>query len=123
MAADLADKVSYLDLLQTVVVVLLQEKSSFDCKRKNGDCLLPCKGRDAMYHAEGELAVICKDLLKEHFMCFQPFSRLSGGLNMIMLIPLPRYLWFWCCDGNMVNSGSLTYVVEMERALRNLTIT
>jgi hypothetical protein len=49
-----------------------------------------------MYHAEGELAVISKDLLKEHFMCFQPFSRLSGGLDMIMRYPCPStYSMVW----------------------------
>ncbi len=93
MAAELAEKVSDLDPNDNVIVIQLLDNSSYECKTLNGDRILPKRGRDGKFHAVGELGVIRKDTLREHFMAMQPIFRAVKGFKVLVLTPLPRYLW------------------------------
>jgi hypothetical protein len=65
MVADLGERVEGLDPEKTAVCIQLLDNVLFECKLPNGDRVLPRKGSDGKYHAEGELYVIGKDSLRE----------------------------------------------------------
>jgi hypothetical protein len=124
MAAELAEKVSDLDPNDNVVVIQLLDNSSYECKTPSGDRILPKRGRDGKYHAVGELGVIGKDTLRDHFMALQPVFRAVKGFKVLVLTPLPRYLWNRCCDdaSHITNSERESFASDMGKSLKDLTI-
>jgi hypothetical protein len=123
MATELAEKVLDLDPNDNVIVIQLLDNSSNECKTTNGDRVLPKRGRDGKFHAVGELGVIGKDTLREHFMAMQPIFRAIKGFKLV-LTPLPRYLWNRCCDDptHITNSERENFASDMGRSLRDLTV-
>ncbi len=89
MAVELAEKVSDLDPNDNVIVIQLLDNSSFECKTPSGDRILPKRGRDGKFHAVGELGVIGKDMLREHFMALQPVFRAVKGFKVLVLTRYP----------------------------------
>jgi hypothetical protein len=71
--------VLYTVALHIKYIVLELGNSSYECRLPNGDRVLSRKGNDKKYHAIGELSVIGKDTLRDHFLALQPFSGLSAG--------------------------------------------
>jgi hypothetical protein len=124
MAAELAEKVSDLDPNDNVIVIQLLDNSSYECKTPNSDRILPKRGRDGKFHAVGELGVIGKDTLREHFMAMQPIFRAVKGFRVLVLTPLPRYLWNRCCDdpSHITNSERENFASDMGKSLKDLTI-
>jgi hypothetical protein len=72
LSAELAEKISDLDPKKNVILVQLLDNSCFECKTQDGDRVLPKRGKDGKYHVPGELRVIGKDTLREHFLSLQP---------------------------------------------------
>jgi hypothetical protein len=93
---DLAEKISDLDSAKFVVIIQLLDNSWFECRLPEGNQPLPLRGRDGRYHAEGELCVIGKGTMRDHFLCLQPVFKAIMGFKCIVLTPLPRYLWNRC---------------------------
>jgi hypothetical protein len=124
MVADLAERVEGLDPGKTTVCIQLLDNVSFECRLPNGDRVLPRKGSDGKYHAEGELYVIGKDSLREYFMALQPIFKALKGYKCLVLTPLPRYLWNRCCSNpaHIINSERSSFASEMGRGLRDLTV-
>ncbi len=84
--------------------------------------MLPKKGRDGKYHAEGELHVVNRDTVRELFSTLQPIFRAVREFRCILLTPLPRYLWSRCCDNpaHITNSEVPGYAASMGSALGEL---
>jgi hypothetical protein len=92
LAADIEEKVTDMDPSKSVIIIQLLDNSIYQCKVTNGDRLLPRRGADGKYHAEGELVVVNKDTLRELFASLNPVFRACKGLQCIVMTPLPRYL-------------------------------
>ncbi len=124
MVADLAERVEGLDPEKTAVCIQLLDNVSFECKLPNRDRVLPRKGNDGKYHAEGELYVIGKDTLREYFMALQPLFKALKGFKCLVLTRLPRYLWNRCCSNlaHINNSERNSFAGEMGKGLRDLTV-
>jgi hypothetical protein len=124
MVADLTERIEGLDPEKTTVCIQLLDNVSFECRLPNGDRVLPRKCIDGKYHAEGELHVIGKDSLREHFMALQPIFKALKGYTCLVLTPLPRYLWNRCCSNptHITNSERSSFASEMGRGLRDLTV-
>jgi hypothetical protein len=102
MPADLAEKILNLDPSKMAIVTQLLDNSCYECKTKDRDSILPDSilplcARDEQYQS-GELCVIGKDSLREHFLTLQPVFKTVKGYKVIMLTRLPRYLWNRCCS-------------------------
>jgi hypothetical protein len=124
MATDLEDKTRDLDPSNTVVSIQLLDNSCFKCKTPEGDRILPRRKSDGKYHVEGELAVIGKDTLREHFLALQPVFKAVRAFKVIVLTPLPRYLWNRCCGDptHITNSERVGFASDMGNSLRELTV-
>jgi hypothetical protein len=124
MVSELTERVEGLDPEKTAVCIQLLDNVSFECKLPNGDRILPRKGYDGKYHAEGELHVIGKDTLREYFMALQPVFKALKGFKCLVLTPLPRYLWNRCCSNpdHISNSERVSFASEMGKGLRDLTV-
>jgi hypothetical protein len=124
MASDLADKIRDLDPSNTVVSIQLLDNSCFVSKTPDGDRILPRRQSDGKYHVVGELAVIDKDTLREHFLALQPIFKVVRAFKVIVLTPLPRYLWNRCCGdpSHITNSERVGFVSDMGNSLRELTV-
>ncbi len=120
LASELTEKVSDLDPNNFVVVIQLLDNSVYECKLPNGDRVLPCMSTDRKYHAIGELSVIGKDTLRDHFLALQPIFRAVCGFKT----PLPRYIWNRFCDDttHLTNSEKPSFASDMGRELKELTI-
>ncbi len=72
----------------------------------------------------GELAVIGKDTLREHFLALQPIFKVVRAFKVIVLTPLPRYLWNRCCGdpSHITNSERVGFASDMGNSLRELTV-
>jgi hypothetical protein len=77
-APDIEEKVNDLDLFKLIIIIQLLENRVFQCKTVNGDHILPKKGADRKYQAEGELVVVNKDTLHELFATLQPVFKVKG---------------------------------------------
>ncbi len=93
LSADLAEKVSDLDPTKNVILVQLLDNSCYECRTPDGDRILPKHGKDRKFHVIGELCVIGKDTLCEHFLTLQPLFKIVKNFKVIVLTPLPKYLW------------------------------
>jgi hypothetical protein len=115
MATDLAEKIRDLDPSNTVVSIQLLDNSCFECKTPAGDRILPRRLSDGRYHAVGELVVIGKDSLRELFLALQPIFKAVRAFKVIVLTPLPRYLWNRCCSDptNITNSERVGFASDM----------
>jgi hypothetical protein len=124
LSAELADKISDLDPKKNVILVQLLDNSCYECKTPEGDRILPKRGKDGRFHVPGELRVIGKDTLWEHFLTLQPLFKTVKNFKAIVLTPLPRYLWHRCCDNpaHLTNSEDENFVREMGSCIRDLQI-
>jgi hypothetical protein len=124
LSAELADKISDLDSKKNVILVQLLDNSCYECKTQDGDRVLPKRGKDGKYHVPGELRVIGKDTLREHFLSLQPLFKTAKNFKVIVLTPLPRYLWHRCCDNpaHLTNSEDDNFAREMGSRIRDLQI-
>jgi hypothetical protein len=122
MTADIEEKIAELDPSSTVVLIQLLDNSIYQCTLPNGDRILPRKGRDGKYHAEGELHVVNRDTVRELFSTLQPLFRAVREFKCIVMTPLPRYLWARCCDNpsHITNSEVSGYAAAMGASLREL---
>ncbi len=69
---DIKEKLAELDPKNTVVLVQILDNSIYQCKRENGDRVLPKKGCNGRYHAKEELGMVNRDTLRELFSAIQP---------------------------------------------------
>jgi hypothetical protein len=124
LTADLAERVSDLDPENTVVVIQLLDNSVFECHTDQGDRVLPKRGNDRKFHAQGKLRVIGKDPLRDLFMLLQPVFKAIKGFKGIILSPMPRYLWHRCCEDptHITNSEIPTFTSDMGRGLKDLRV-
>ncbi len=76
---------------------------------------LALKGKDGRYHAMGKLSVIGKESLREYFMMMQPIFKACKDHKVIVVSPLPRYVWARCCSDpeHIVNSERPTFASDM----------
>jgi hypothetical protein len=123
LSADLAERVVDLDPENTVVLIQLLDNSVFECPTEQGDKVLPKRGGDGKFHAPGYLKVIGKDSLRELFMKMQPVFKIVKNFSVVVLSPLPRYLWHCCCNDptHIVNSEQTDFASDMGRGLKDLT--
>jgi hypothetical protein len=68
MYTDLAEKESELDPSSSLILIQSLDQSCFECKLPNRDRVLPCRDNDGKFHATGQLRMIGKDTLREHFL-------------------------------------------------------
>ncbi len=68
--------------------------------------------------------MIGKDTLREHFLSLQPLFKTAKNFKVIVLTPLPRYLWHRCCDNpaHLTNSEDDNFAREMGSRIRDLQI-
>jgi hypothetical protein len=92
MAGDIEEKPAELNPINTVVLVQLLDNSIYQCtcKLENSNRVLPKKGRDGTYHAEGELCVVNRDTLCELFSAIQPIFKVARGFKCILLTPASK---------------------------------
>jgi hypothetical protein len=93
LSADLAERVADLDPENSVVLIQLLDNSVYECLTEQGNKVLPKRGGDGKFHAPGCLKVIGKDSLRELFMKMQPVFKTVKNFSVVVLSPLPRYLW------------------------------
>jgi hypothetical protein len=124
LSAELADKISDLDPKKNIILVQLLDNSCYECKTQDGDRVLPKRGKDGKFHVPGELRVIGKDTLREHFLSLQPLFKTVKNFKVIVLTPLPRYLWHRCCGNpaHLTNSEEENFAREMGSRIRDLQI-
>jgi hypothetical protein len=124
LSADLAEKVSDLDPTKNVVLVQLLNNSCYECRNPDGDRILPKRGKDGKFHVIGELRVIGKDTLREHFLTLQPLFKIVKNFKVIVLTPLPRYLWHRCCSdpAHITNSEDENFARDMFSSIRELNV-
>jgi hypothetical protein len=86
--------------------------------------VLPRKGNDKKYQAIGELSVIGKDTLRDHFFALQPFFRAVRGFKTLVMTPLLRYIWNRCCEDvtHLANSKKQGFASDMGRRLKEVTV-
>ncbi len=124
ITADLAGKVADLDPSKNIVLVQLLDNSCFECRTPEGDRILPKRGRDGKY-VEGRLRMIGKDTLREHFLTLQPQFKVVKNFKVIVLLtPMPRYLWNRCCTdrAHITNSESENFATDMGNSIRELNV-
>jgi hypothetical protein len=123
LSADLAERVADLDPENSVVVIQLLDNSVYECLTVQGDKVLPKKGGDGRFHAPGCLKVIGKDSLRDLFMLMQPVFKTVKNFSVIVLSPLPRYLWNRCCSdpSHIANSELPDFASDMGKGLKDLT--
>jgi hypothetical protein len=123
LSAYLAERVADLDPENTVVVIQLLDNSVFECLTEQGDKVLPKRGGDGKFHTPGNLKVIGKDSLRELFMLMQPVFKILKNFSVVVLSPLPRYLWHRCCNDptHIVNLEQTDFANDMGRGLKDLT--
>jgi hypothetical protein len=124
LSAELADKISDLNPRKNVILVQLLDNSCYECKTPEGDRILPKRGKDGRFHVTGELRVIGKDTRREHFLTWQPLFKTVKNFKVIVLTPLPRYLWHRCCDNpaHLTNPEDENFAREMGSCIRDLQI-
>jgi hypothetical protein len=107
-----------------MIVIQLLDNSVFECLTEQGDRILPKRGKDGKFHAQGVLRVIGKESLRELFMHMQPVFRAIKGFRGIILSPLPRYIWHRCCENpsHITNSESPSFARDMGQGLKDLTV-
>jgi hypothetical protein len=106
-----------------VVLIQLLDNSVFECLTEQGDKILPKRGDDGKFHAPGTLKVIGKDSLRDLFMKMQPIFKIVKNFNVVLLSPLPRYLWHRCCGDptHIANSEHANFASDMGKGLKDLT--
>jgi hypothetical protein len=119
MAADIAEVCAELPDNNTVVVCQLFDNSIYYGAREEGERLLPKKGLDRRYHVEGDLMIVNKTAFRELFSLATQIIRSAVGKLVILLIPLPRYLFKKCCSdpSHIMNKDSSGYEQTMREAL------
>jgi len=119
MAADIAEVCAELPDSNTVVVCQLFDNSVYYGAREEGERLLPKKGLDRRYHVEGDLMIVNKTAFRELFSLATQIIRSADGKLVILLIPLPRYLFEKCCSdpSHISNKDSSGYEQTMREAL------
>jgi lysophospholipase L1-like esterase len=119
MAADIAEVCAELPDNNTIVVCQLFDNSIYYGAREEGDRLLPKKGLDRRYHVEGDLLIANKTAFRELFSLATQIIRSADGKLVILMIPLPRYLFEKCCSdpSHITNKDSAGYEQIMREAL------
>ncbi len=68
--------------------------------------------------------MIGKETLREHFLTLQPLFKTVKNFKVIVLTPLPRYLWHRCCSNpaHIINSEDENFARDMGSSKRELQI-
>jgi hypothetical protein len=83
---------------------------------------LPRKGADRQYHVNGELRFLKKSAFRELFSLLHLIIKAAGRAQVIIWIPLPRWLRYACCGdpAHLTNRGDSDFIENMREALRNI---
>jgi hypothetical protein len=68
--------------------------------------------------------MIGKDTLREHLVALQPLFKVVKNFKVIVLTPMPRYLWNRCCTdrAHITNSESENFAKDMGNSIRELNV-
>jgi hypothetical protein len=125
-AAEMAEEVKNLtaDLCpeNTVVIIQVLDNSTYYCGTEYGEMTLPKKGTDRRYHIVGELRFLKKSSFRELSAHLLLIIKAAGKAQVIIWIPLPRWLHFACCmdPSHLINRGDTDFIENMHEALRDL---
>jgi lysophospholipase L1-like esterase len=83
---------------------------------------LPKKGSDNRYHLDGELKYVKKQLLKELFTQMLDLIKSAGDCQVVITLPLPRWLLYSCCNdlSHCTNRGEYSFSGDMNQALKDI---
>jgi hypothetical protein len=98
------------------------DNSTYYCGTEYGEMTLPKKGTDRRYHIVGELRFLKKSSFRELSAHLLLIIKAAGKAQVIIWIPLPRWLHFACCmdPSHLINRGDTDFIENMHEALRDL---
>jgi len=122
MVTDLEGAISGLDDKNTVVVLQVFDNSIYFSSKARGEKVLTRKGKDKKFHVDGELKLVTKEDLKSLFIEIMPLIRAAKGKHIIIMTPLPRYVFSKCClsSVHVTNFGRVDYMEELLGSLRDI---
>jgi len=122
MAEEVKNLVTGLNPENTAVIIQVLDNSTFYCGTEYGEMTLPKRGADRRYHIVGELRFLKKASFRELFAYLLLIIKAAGKAQVIIWIPLPRWLHAACCmdPAHLTNRGNTDFIENMHEALRDL---
>jgi len=121
-AEELRDRLVDCDEQNTTVIFQLFDNNSFWVTRSDGSRVLPIRGEDRRYHADGNVEVADQSDAKRMVSKVTSLLRAAGGCRKVVLAPAPRYLHTPCCTdaSHCANMARRGYGKEMKEKLADL---
>ena len=100
MAADISEVAESLPDSNTIIVLHIFDNAIYYGCTEEGEVLIPKKGSDRKYHIVGNLHVVKKAAFRELFGHALNLIKSAGKKQVILMAPLPRYLFARCCNSS-----------------------
>ena len=122
LVTDLEEAMIGLDDASTAVLLQPFDNSIFFSSKAQGEKVLTRRGPDGRFHVEGELKMISREDMKDMFSSITPLIKACKGKKVIVMGPMPRYLFSRCCQarGHLTNFDSTVYVAEQRDSIMNV---
>jgi hypothetical protein len=107
-----------------IILIQALDNAAFFSQTEDGGDVPVQRCSDNKYHVEGDLGVASKERQQRLFCVIEPLLRLLDKLKVILVTPMPRWLYESCCDSadHAVNRTEDGFEAMMRAALKEFRI-
>jgi len=122
MVSDMEAAINGLPDDKTIVLLQPFDNSIFFASKARGEKILTRKGKDGKFHVDGDLKMVSKEDMKVMFLETIPMIKAARGKKVLIMGPLPRYLYSKCCrdSSHCTNFGFHDYTDTSLQAMREV---
>jgi hypothetical protein len=104
------------------VVIQILDNSCYYARAPDGSIQLAKKGEDGVFHMEGEVQVLSREIQYEHFEAIKPLVDIFEKKKVFFITPLPRYVVAGCCsnEDHCVNRREPGYKNRIQQGLEDI---
>jgi hypothetical protein len=107
-----------------IILIQALDNAAYYSQTEDGGDVPVQRCRDNKFHVEGDLGVASKERQQRLFCVIEPLLRLLDKLKVILVTPMPRWLYESCCDAvdHAVNRTEDGFEAKMRAALKEFRI-
>jgi len=107
-----------------IILIQALDNAAYYSQTEDGGDVPVQRCSDNKFHVEGDLGVASKERQQRLFCIIEPLLRLLDKLKVILVTPMPRWLYESCCDSvlHAVNRTEDGFEARMRAALREFRI-
>jgi hypothetical protein len=107
-----------------IILIQALNNTAYYSQTKDGGDVPVQRCSDNRFHVEGDLGVASKERQQRIFLVIEPLLRLLDKLKVILVTPMPRWLYESCCESadHAANRTEDGFEEKMRAALREFRI-